>query len=114
MATELSIPSRFAARVSVHVVMNFLDLPFLSPPLILGIHGPAGEGKTFQCHNVLRSMGMRIESIIAAELESASAGEPVVNLKKKYGAASRSNARALSSSTNGAEISLSAIVINDI
>jgi len=37
---------------------NFLNLPGLRVPLILGIHGRKGEGKSFQCELVFKLMGI--------------------------------------------------------
>ncbi|MBF8265388.1 MAG: hypothetical protein HW384_1252, partial [Dehalococcoidia bacterium] len=45
---QLYIPQRFQDTVAAHLVMNVICVPNLQTPLILGIHGPAGEGKTEQ------------------------------------------------------------------
>jgi pantothenate kinase-related protein Tda10 len=51
------ISPRFLDKLAVHITKNFLDLPGMRVPLILGIHGPKGEGKSFQCELVFKLMG---------------------------------------------------------
>ncbi|MBS1725197.1 MAG: AAA family ATPase [Armatimonadetes bacterium] len=60
-----------------------------SYPLILGIHGPSGEGKTFQCEAICRQYGIEIFAISVGELESSDAGEPIRFLQRTYERASR-------------------------
>jgi len=45
-------------KLAVHITKNFLNLPGLRVPLILGIHGRKGEGKSFQCELVFKLMGI--------------------------------------------------------
>ena len=42
------IAPAFLDKLSIHVAKNFLDLPKIKVPLILGIWGGKGQGKTFQ------------------------------------------------------------------
>ena len=42
------ISPAFLDKLSIHVAKNFLDLPKIKVPLILGIWGGKGQGKTFQ------------------------------------------------------------------
>jgi pantothenate kinase-related protein Tda10 len=35
--------------MTVHIAKNFMELPKIKVPLILGIWGGKGQGKTFQC-----------------------------------------------------------------
>jgi hypothetical protein len=44
------ISPAFLDKLSIHVAKNFLDLPKIKVPLILGIWGGKGQGKTFQCN----------------------------------------------------------------
>lgn len=55
--THLRLPSSqdgfyispaFLDKLSIHVAKNFMDLPKIKVPLILGIWGGKGQGKTFQ------------------------------------------------------------------
>jgi len=39
----------FLDKITVHIAKNFLELPKIKVPLILGIWGGKGQGKTFQC-----------------------------------------------------------------
>ncbi len=43
------IAPRFLDKLAVHITKNFLKFPGVRVPVILGIHGRKGEGKTFQC-----------------------------------------------------------------
>ena len=46
------VSPRFLNRLAVHITKNYLDLPQVKVPLILGVHGRKGEGKTFQCERL--------------------------------------------------------------
>lgn len=53
-------------------------------PLILGIHGRKGEGKTFQCELVYKRMGVNVVHISGGELESPDAGDPARLIRLRY------------------------------
>jgi ribulose bisphosphate carboxylase small subunit len=53
-------------------------------PLILGIHGRKGEGKTFQCELVFEKMGIEVTHISGGELESPDAGDPARLIRLRY------------------------------
>ncbi|NEP16667.1 MAG: ribulose 1,5-bisphosphate carboxylase, partial [Leptolyngbya sp. SIO4C1] len=57
------ISPRFLNKLAVHITKNYLDLPQVRMPLILGIHGRKGEGKTFQCELVYARMGVEVVHI---------------------------------------------------
>ena len=57
-------------------------------PLILGIHGRKGEGKTFQCQLVFEKMGFEPVAISGGELESPDAGDPARLIRLRYREAS--------------------------
>lgn len=78
------ISPRFLDKVSVHITKNFLDIPRIKVPLILGIHGRKGEGKTFQCELVFKTMGIEPVMISGGELESPDAGDPSRLLRLRY------------------------------
>ncbi|TVU55119.1 MAG: AAA family ATPase [Arthrospira sp. PLM2.Bin9] len=78
------ISPRFLDKVSVHITKNFLDLPQIKVPLILGIHGRKGEGKTFQCELIFKKMGIEPVMISGGELESPDAGDPSRLLRLRY------------------------------
>ena len=78
------IAPRFLQKLSVHLTKNFIDLPRVKVPLILGIHGRKGEGKTFQCELVYQRMGVEVVSISAGELESPDAGDPARLIRLRY------------------------------
>lgn len=78
------ISPRFLDKVAIHITKNFLDLPGVKVPLILGVHGRKGEGKSFQCELVFEHLGIEPVRMSAGELESPDAGDPVRLLKTRY------------------------------
>lgn len=72
--TQTFIPTRFQDEIRSHLLLNYAEHSFY--PLILGIFGPPGNGKTFQLRSTLRELGVSARSISAADLESERAGEP--------------------------------------
>lgn len=80
----IKIPQRFIDTISLHIIRNLVQIPSYTPPLILGIHGPSGEGKTFQTEIVLREMHVTVFLISGGQFESEKAGEPGRLLRTKY------------------------------
>ncbi|MCL2928635.1 MAG: ribulose bisphosphate carboxylase small subunit [Trichodesmium sp. MAG_R01] len=82
------ISPRFIDKLAVHITKNFLEIPRIRVPLIIGIHGRKGEGKTFQCQLVFEKMGIEPVTISGGELESKDAGDPARLLRLRYREAS--------------------------
>ena len=78
------IAPAFLDKLAVHITKNFLDLPGVKVPLILGIHGRKGEGKTFQCELVFDRMKVAAIHISAGELESPDAGDSARLIRLRY------------------------------
>jgi ribulose bisphosphate carboxylase small subunit len=78
------ISPRFLNKLAVHITKNFLELPGVQVPLILGIHGRKGEGKSFQCELVFEHMGVLTVHMSAGELESPDAGDPARLIRLRY------------------------------
>ncbi|HEY9625398.1 MAG TPA: ribulose bisphosphate carboxylase small subunit [Crinalium sp.] len=78
------ISPRFLDKLSVHITKNFLNIPGVKVPLILGVHGRKGEGKTFQCELVYERMGAEVVHVSAGELESPDAGDPARLIRLRY------------------------------
>ena len=78
------ISPRFLDKLAVHITKNFLDLPGVRVPLILGIHGRKGEGKSFQCELVFERMGIEAIHMSAGEMESPDAGDPGRLIRLRY------------------------------
>jgi SpoVK/Ycf46/Vps4 family AAA+-type ATPase len=78
------IAPSFLDRLAIHITKNFLDLPGVKVPLILGVHGRKGEGKTFQCELVYERMGIEVVHISAGELESPDAGDSSRLIRLRY------------------------------
>ena len=82
------ISPNFLDKHAVHITKNFLELPGVRVPLILGIHGRKGEGKSFQCELVFERMGIEAIHMSAGELESPDAGDPGRLVRLRYREAS--------------------------
>ncbi len=82
------ISPSFLDKLAVHITKNFLQLPGVRVPLILGIHGRKGEGKSFQCELVFERMGIEAIHMSAGELESPDAGDPGRLIRLRYREAS--------------------------
>ncbi|MEC4819918.1 MAG: ribulose bisphosphate carboxylase small subunit [Scytonema sp. PMC 1069.18] len=78
------ISPRFLDKIAVHITKNYLDLPGIRVPLILGVHGRKGEGKSFQCELVFERMGVEVTLISGGELESPDAGDPARLIRLRY------------------------------
>eukprot|EP00892_Ulva_mutabilis_P004562 jgi/Ulvmu1/2478/UM137_0003.1 len=104
---EYYVAPRFLERIAMHMAKNYLwkHLRGIKVPLILGIWGPKGTGKTFQTE--LSFKKMKVEPIVmsAGELESVVAGQPGYLIRKRYRlAADMSKARGI----------MSALLVNDL
>lgn len=77
------ISPEFYNTVLLHIMKNFYTLPSPSP-LILGIWGAKGQGKTFQTQHVLSKLDISPVIISAGELESPNAGDPANLLRTRY------------------------------
>lgn len=78
------ISPRFLDKLAVHITKNYLNLAGVRVPLILGVHGRKGEGKTFQCELVFERMGIEVVHISGGELESPDAGDPARLIRLRY------------------------------
>ena len=85
---DFYISVSFLDKISIHVAKNFLDLPKIKVPLILGIWGGKGQGKTFQCGLAFKKLGITPIVMSAGELESGNAGEPAKLIRQRYREAS--------------------------
>lgn len=57
-------------QMTVHVAKNFMQLPKIKVPLILGIWGGKGQGKTFQCMLAYKKLGINPIVMSAGALSS--------------------------------------------
>lgn len=78
------IAPSFMDKVVVHISKNFMSLPNIKIPLILGVWGGKGQGKSFQCELIFAKMGITPIMMSAGELESGNAGEPAKLIRQRY------------------------------
>ncbi|AGY59082.1 AAA family ATPase [Gloeobacter kilaueensis] len=82
--TDYFLPERFRDKVALHIARNFAQLPRVQVPLLLGVHGPKGQGKSFMVERSLEDLGANTIHIASAELESPDAGEPSRLIRLRY------------------------------
>src|ERR1043166_7707595 len=103
---EIEVPERFKRAITLHLVKNYLYKDSFQTPLLLGIHGPSGEGKTFQCEQVLRQLGVKFFLLSGGQFENPDAGQPARLVRTTYLNAGRS--------MESGECDLAVVMINDI
>ncbi|XP_062007845.1 ribulose bisphosphate carboxylase/oxygenase activase, chloroplastic [Rosa rugosa] len=80
----------FMDKVVCHMAKNYLaHILNTKVPLILGIWGGKGQGKSFQTELVFQAMGVEPVVMSAGELESERAGEPGKLIRERYRTASQ-------------------------
>ncbi|XP_057474712.1 ribulose bisphosphate carboxylase/oxygenase activase, chloroplastic isoform X1 [Actinidia eriantha] len=80
----------FMDQVVCHIVKNYIaHLLNVKVPLILGIWGGKGQGKSFQTELIFQAMGIEPIIMSAGELESERAGEPGRLIRDRYRTASQ-------------------------
>lgn len=83
---DIVLLPRFYRQIRLHLVANYLDMAVR--PIILGIFGRTGDGKSIQLMAALERCGVEIVRVNAADLESALAGEPGKMVARTYASAS--------------------------
>mmetsp|Transcript_2341 Transcript_2341/g.8375 ORF Transcript_2341/g.8375 Transcript_2341/m.8375 type:complete len:477 (-) Transcript_2341:1874-3304(-) len=78
------IAPAFLDKLTVHIAKNFVKLPKVKVPLILGIWGGKGQGKSFQTELAFAKLGINPITMSAGELESGNAGEPAKLVRQRY------------------------------
>jgi len=81
---NIYISERYQKALILHVIKNFQNTEQNNVPLILGIHGPSGEGKTFQCESILNELKIKSFLISGGQLENSQAGQPAELIRKTY------------------------------
>ena len=76
----------FQREVILHIVKN--NIRCLRPPIMLGIQGPRGEGKTEMLKEVCEQMGVWVVDLPGSALGGETEGRPVKILIEAYNAAS--------------------------
>lgn len=83
------VAPKFLDAVTLHIAKNFLmDLgcfdKITKVPLILGIWGGKGQGKSFQTELVFKKLGVEAVVMSAGEMESEWAGQPGRTIRERY------------------------------
>lgn len=87
---EYYIAPLFMDKVACHIVKNYIaHLLNTKVPLILGIWGGKGQGKSFQTELIFQTMGIEPVIMSAGEMESERAGEPGKLIRERYRTASK-------------------------
>ncbi|MFB4299973.1 AAA family ATPase [Actinomadura sp. NTSP31] len=79
-----AIAQRFSDAVGLHLIANFRPDVQPGTPLLLGIQGPPGEGKTYQAERILEDAGIHTVLLSGGELESPNAGAPAARMRAAY------------------------------
>jgi hypothetical protein len=79
------IPVRFEHEILAHItgVSSSISAQL---PLILGIVGKPGSGKTYMCEEIFVKHNIKIFSFSVGEFENASSGVPAERLRERYDA----------------------------
>jgi hypothetical protein len=105
-ASKVFISERFQQVVILHILKNNLQKIEAEVPLLLGIHGPSGEGKTFQIEQILKKMGVKRFLLSGGQMESPIPGQPAHLVRTTYIQASENK--------RGGGCSLAVVLINDV
>ena len=105
-ASKVYISERFQQVVILHILKNNLQKVEAEVPLLLGIHGPSGEGKTFQIEQILKKMGVKRFLLSGGQMESPIPGQPAHLVRTTYIQASEN--------MRGGGCSLAVVLINDV
>lgn len=77
------IPLRFRNEILAHL-MGVFSSRSNEFPLILGIFGDPGEGKTYMCEQLLLDFHIQRHNLSISEFEDEFSGVPVKKLREKY------------------------------
>ena len=83
-----NIPERFMREIQLHIARNVWCATNVNASLILGISGPPGEGKSFQCRKVLEHLGCGYIEMSTDDFGSALEAESAKYLYARYAEAS--------------------------
>ncbi|KAL9323246.1 hypothetical protein ACSQ67_011299 [Phaseolus vulgaris] len=101
----------FMDKVVCHIVKNYLaHLLNTKVPLILGIWGGKGQGKSFQTELIFQAMGIEPVIMSAGELESERAGEPGKLIRERY----RTASQVVQNQVRSFKGKMSCLMVNDI
>ena len=85
-ASTTFIPERFERAVLKHIILNNTAIPTNNNqyPLLLGIQGPYGYGKTFMVKEVCKKYNINLKPLSTSELSGSIEGDSKKSLKRLY------------------------------
>lgn len=81
---KVFVPQQLARQVFLHLLMNYLPWTRGNTPLVLGIAGRFGVGKSTIVREICQRLDFHVEVLNASSLESKWAGEPGERIKAAY------------------------------
>lgn len=103
---QVHISKRFQRVVVLHMLKNMLKEVEVQIPLLLGIYGPTGEGKTAQVEHILKAMGVKRFLLSGGQMDSSAAGLSSGLVRSTYIQASEA--------IRSGACSMAVLLINDI
>lgn len=79
---DFYVEPSFERAVLVHFAKNAIDIA--DPPLLLGVQGPRGEGKSESIKEICSKAGITIFHLAGAMLSGVHEAEPVLKLQEAY------------------------------
>ena len=79
-----SIPDRFKEAIQLHLIRNIWNATRDTTALIMGIEGPPGEGKSYQCRKVLDELGYKYIELSTSDFGSRWEAEAARTLGATY------------------------------
>ena len=77
------IPPRFCEEILTHIA-GIYSSKTKDFPLILGVFGDPGEGKTFMCEQIFLQYAIKKYDFSVQEFEDPSSGVPAKKLRDRY------------------------------
>lgn len=103
---QVFISKRFQRVIVLHMLKNMLKQVEVQIPLLLGIYGPSGEGKTVQVEHILKTMGVKRFLLSGGQMDRSSQGLSSGLVRSTYIQASEA--------IRSGACSMAVLLINDI
>ncbi|MCL2105792.1 MAG: AAA family ATPase [Oscillospiraceae bacterium] len=84
----ITVPQRFLREIQLHLIHCTWPHTIPDAPLILGIEGPPGDGKTVNAQEAIKSLGWEYIALSTSDFGSSQEAECSKKLRAKYAEAS--------------------------